>query len=123
MTITELYKIDGAPMYAPDRVQDHSFEDLDASDSGRDESGVMHRVRLREKVGVWSFCYTALTETEKQAVLAQFAGRAEFDFTHPGKLDSTQPETCRAYMSKYGVSWFDAVRGQWRNLKFNIIEC
>ena len=40
---TDLFLIDGQPMLAPDENVEISVEDIDASDSGRDESGVMHR--------------------------------------------------------------------------------
>ncbi|MDD6319608.1 MAG: hypothetical protein PUA63_01935 [Oscillospiraceae bacterium] len=123
LTKTELFKIDGAAMYAPANEQAHSFEDLDSADSGRDESGIMHRFRVREKVGSWSFEYPICTEAEKNAILAQFAGKETFSFTHPGKNDSTVPETCTAYMSKYSIAWHSAKNGLWHNLKFNIIEC
>lgn len=120
---TDLYQIDGEAMYAPASDQAHSFEDLDSADSGRDESGYMHRFLVREKVGTWAFEYPACTEAEKRAILAQFAGKATFAFTHPGKLDSAVPETCTAYMSKYSIAWYCARDGLWHNLKFNIIEC
>ena len=51
MTLTELYKIDGKPMVAPDADVQMSFEDLDGAQSGRDESGFMHRILVRRKVG------------------------------------------------------------------------
>mgnify|MGYP007112557199 CR=1 FL=1 len=57
MTLTNLFKIDGKPMFAPDGDMGFSFEDLDGADSGRDEAGVMHRVIVRHSVGTWSFTY------------------------------------------------------------------
>ena len=62
--MTELYQIDGRPMPVPDADPDLSFTDLDASDSGGDESGVMHRIVVREKVGSWGFVYSSLTDEE-----------------------------------------------------------
>ena len=47
---TDCYQIDGQPMLAPDTDASFSFSDLDASDSGRTEDGVMHRIVVREKV-------------------------------------------------------------------------
>lgn len=41
---TDCYQIDGQPMLAPDTDASFSFSDLDASDSGRTEDGVMHRI-------------------------------------------------------------------------------
>ena len=53
--LTNLFLIDGQPMYAPDGDVGISYEDLESSDSGRDESGAMHRIVLRRNAGTWSF--------------------------------------------------------------------
>ena len=122
-SLTERYLIDGKPMLAPDEDVEMSFEDLDASDSGRDESGVMHRLPVRYKVGSWNFVYSSLSQEEfayMQSILPQ-AG--SFTFTHPSLSDCTQTETCTAYLSGYGIVWHSAKTRDYRNLKFSIIEC
>ena len=58
---TDLFLIDGLPMLAPDENVELSPEDIDASDSGRDESGVMHRFVVQQGVGKWTFSYGCLT--------------------------------------------------------------
>ena len=70
------YQVDGIPMLAPDAEPEFSFADLDASDSGRDESGVMHRIMVREKVGTWSFSYAHLSDEELAYLRNLFAGKA-----------------------------------------------
>ncbi len=114
--------VDGQPLLAPDADMEHSFEDIDAADSGRDEAGLMHRTVVRRKVGSWSFAYAALTEEERQYLLSLFEGKSTFVFTHPARTGAGV-ESCTAYMSRYGIAWRSARRGCWRNLKFNIIEC
>ena len=52
-----------------------------------------------------------------------FAGKATFQFTHPKAGSSTETETTTCYCSKYGIAWHNAKTKQWKNLKFNIIEC
>ena len=47
----------------------------------------------------------------------------DFDFTHPDRLNAEKQVTVKAYRSKYNTSWHNARTGQWRNYKFNIIEC
>ena len=32
-------------------------------------------------------------------------------------------ESCTAYMSQYSAVWKNQRTGQWRNFKFNIIQC
>ncbi len=120
---TTRFAINGAPMLVPDEDVGFSYEDLDSADSGRDESGVMHRIPVRFKVGSWSFSYTHLTEEEKRYMEALFPDAAEFDFTHPDRLDASKSVTCKAYRSKYGISWRNARTGLWSGYSFNIIQC
>ena len=122
-TLTELYQINGKPMLAPDAGVEMSFEDLDSADSGRDETGFMHRVVMRNKVGVWNFCYSHLTQGEYAYMLSILPNTGSFTFTHPVLSDSTQSETTTASLSKYGIVWQSARTGEFRNLKFSIIEC
>lgn len=120
---TELFMINGKPMLVPDSEVSVSYEDLDSSDSGRDESGVMHRIPVRYKVGSWSFSYSHLTEEEKQYMENLFPESAEFQFTHPDRLDASAPVVSQAYRSKYSIAWKNARTGLWSNYGFNIIEC
>nr|WP_317399317.1 hypothetical protein [uncultured Gemmiger sp.] len=122
-TKVDFYQVDGVPLLVPDAEPEFSFADLDASDSGRDESGVMHRLVVREKVGTWSFTYGALTDEELQYLRELFAGKAQFAFTHPVFGDSNATETCTAYMSQCSAVWKNQRTGQWRNFTFNIIQC
>ena len=119
----DFYRIDGVPMPAPDAEPVFTFTDLDASDAGRDESGVMHRVVVREKVGSWSFAYSHLTDAEYAALGALFAGKATFAFTHPKPGSSTETQVSTCYCSNYSIAWRNARTGTWRNCKFNIIQC
>ena len=120
---TELFMINGKPMLVPDSEVGVSYEDLDSADSGRDESGVMHRIPVRYKVSSWSFSYSHLTEAEKQYMENLFPEDADFEFTHPDRLDASILVSTCAYRSKYGISWKNARTGLWSNYSFNIIEC
>lgn len=121
-SLTDLFKIDGQPMFAPDADMEMQFSDLDAPETGRDESGFMHRIVVLHEMGTWSFVYSSITEAEKNQLNSLFAGKDDFVFTHPGKHDASTPETCIAYRSQYGISWRNSKTGQYRNCKFNIIE-
>lgn len=120
---TDLFKINGVPMLAPDADFGASYEDLDSADAGRDESGVMHRSVVRYKVGSWNFSYSNLTDEEKQYMESLFPDAATFQFTHPSRLDASVPETHKCYRSKYSISWKNAVTGTWSGYGFNIIQC
>ena len=85
---TDLFKINGYPMLVPDEEVSVDYEDLDSSDSGRDESGYMHRISIRYKVGTWNFEYSYLTEEEKQYMENLFPDAATFQFQHPSRKDA-----------------------------------
>lgn len=122
-TLTELYQIDGKAMLAPDENMELSFEDIDAADAGRDESGVMHRCMVRRKVGKWGFHYTHLSQEEYAYMLSILPQEGEFTYTHPSLSDCTQTESCTAYLSGYSVLWRGVKSKTYRDLKFNIIAC
>ena len=108
------------PLLVPDNLS-VSYTDLDSDDSGRDESGFMHRIVLRRKVAVWSFEYTYLTQAEKDYMERVFSDAYDvFDFVRPYKKGTIET---KAYCSNYGIAWHNAKEGKWKNYKFNIIEC
>jgi len=122
-SFTDFFFINGKPMFAPDDQEDISFADLDDSDSGRDEGGMMHRIVVRYKVGTWSFEYAYLTEEEKRYMESLFPDAPDFEFTHPDRLRDDLLVTSRCYRSNYGIGWKNAKTGLWCNYKFHIIEC
>lgn len=117
------FKINGKPLLAPDEGVGFSYEDLDTDDTGRDESGYMHRIVARHKVGSWSFAYSALSEEEKAYMEGLFPDEPDFEFTHPDRKDASKLVVSTCYRSKFSISWYNAKTGQWRNYGFNIIEC
>lgn len=120
---TDLFKINGRPMIVPDAGVGFSYEDIDDSSSGRDESGYMHRYVARYKVGKWSFSFSSITDEEKQYLEVLFPDAPSFSFTHPSREDSNVPEVTTCYCSKVEMSWYNAKAGVWKNYKFNIIQC
>ena len=120
---TDLFLIDGQPILAPDENVEISMEDIDASDSGRDESGVMHRFVVRQGVGKWTFSYACLTREEYAYMERLFAGKGTFRFTYPDCADNGSPKEITAYRSKHGILWQSAATGQFRNYQFSIICC
>ena len=120
---TQLFQINGKPILAPDAEVVVSYSDLDASDAGRDESGFMHRIVVRHKVGSWKFSYSHLTEEEKRYMENLFSDAATFQFRHPSRLDAAVAEETLCYRSKYDISWKNARTGLWSGYGFSIIEC
>ena len=64
-----------------------------------------------------------LTEEEKRYMENLFPEAADFEFTHPDRVDATQSVTSRAYRSKYGINWKNARTGIWGSYSFSIIQC
>lgn len=122
-TLSDKYQINGKPMLAPDADVEMSFEDLEASDSGRDEAGFLHRIVVRHKMGSWSFVYSRLTQEEYAYMLSILPQEGSFTFTHPKLSDCTQSESTIAYLSQYGIVWHSARTKDYRDLKFSINEC
>lgn len=122
-TLSDKYQINGKPMLAPDADVEMSFEDLEASDSGRDEAGFLHRIVVRHKMGSWSFVYSRLTQEEYAYMLSILPQSGSFTFTHPKLSDCTQSESTTAYLSQYGIVWHSARTKDYRDLKFSINEC
>ena len=110
-------------MLVPDADVGFSYEDIDSADAGRDESGYMHRIMVRCKVGSWSFAYGHLTQQEKTYMEELFGSAATFSFTRPDRVDETKTVTSQCYRSQYGISWRNAKTGLWSGYSFQIIEC
>lgn len=120
---TELFSVNGKPMLVPDAPATVSYEDLDSSDSGRDESGVMHRVVIRYKVPSWNFSYSYLTEEEKQYMESLFPAAPSFSFKHPSRVNSNDSETTECYRSTCGISLKNTKTGLWSGYSFTITAC
>ena len=114
------YTINGYPMLEPDEEAELSFSDLDASDSGRTEDGVMHRIIVRERVMTFGFSYALLDREDYRYLDGLLKGEASFTFGYTGA--DGKPHTCTAYCSKTSVV-LKRRDGLYKNFKFNIIEC
>lgn len=120
MTLFNEYKVDGVPVLAPDADVEITRNDLDSADSGRDESGYMHRIVVRNRVMTWEFSYSSLTEDEYRYMKNLFEGKQTFRFTY--LKDGTATVT-DAYCSGDSIVYRNAVTGEYRNYKIKIIEC
>lgn len=113
--------IDGQPILAPDADITISYEDLDSSESGRDESGFMHRVVLRTGVRKIPLQYAFLTQAEYRYMESLFQGKTDFQ-VDCRDVDGS-PLSFRAYRSKHNITIFNVRAGVFKNYTFSIIEC
>ena len=71
----------------------------------------------------WPVACSGLPAAECAYTSGLFAGKSTLAFTHPRAVSSSETVTTTCYCSKFGISWYSARQGLWKNLKFNIIEC
>ena len=121
MTLYEDYRIDGKALPVPDADVEMSFSDLDSGDAGRDESGVMHRLVVRRRVGSWSFSYSTLTRETYRYIKSLFQGKDTFTFSYRDPEGYLVDVT--AYCSGDSIAYHNARLGLYKNLKFSVIEC
>ena len=121
MKYSEEFLINGQPLPVPDAQVELSYQDLDAESAGRDESGIMHRIRMRARVPTWGFSYFALSRETFHYIESLLGSDPTFTFTYPGTDGS--PKTCQAYCAKTSLTYENAKLGLYRNYKFNIIAC
>jgi hypothetical protein len=113
-------RIDGKPILIPDADVGVSKSDLDAEGSGRDESGYMHRIVLRERVRKWQFSYAVLCEDDYDYTERLFLGKPEFLFEY---RIGTQKIKTNAYCSGISAIIHNSAKGLYKNVSFTIIEC
>lgn len=121
MTLCHEYKIDGEPVVAPDAEVEMSRTDVEAADTGTDESGFLHRYLLRSKVRKWTFSYTHLTKEEYRYMEGLLTGKSSFQFVFSGEDGETQ--TCTAYCSGSSVAIRNIRTGLYSGYSFEISEC
>ena len=120
---TDLYKVNNSAMLVPDNEVGENYEDVDAAETGRDETGHMKRYPVFYKCGKWSFDYNLITKEDYMFMEALFPDDGTFMFTRPSRRNPDVMVTTECYRSKYSISWFSPKRGMYKNYKFNIIEC
>lgn len=115
------FLIDGQPILVPDEDVTVSYEDLDSSESGRDESGFMHRIVLREGLRKIPLSYGFLKAEEYLYMEDLFRGKTAFEVE---LVDSNGDSSVfMAYRSKHSITIRNTRTGLYTNYNFNIIEC
>ena len=113
--------IDGRPILAPDGDVQLECTDLDGAESGRDESGCLHRVVLRRQVKSWQLRYSVLTAQEYRYMESLFARKDTVTVDY--RDWEGRPARCEAYRSKHSITLHNAKTGICRNYNFHLIEC
>lgn len=114
------FAVDGKPLLLPDGPVEVSYTDVLSPESGRDESGRMHRFVLQHKLRSWKFTYRDLTQEEKAYLQALFARKPAFTFTHPEDENGSEETTC--YCQDFSLVWRSLQPGAWGDVSFRIIQ-
>ena len=122
LVLTDKFKINDKPMFAPDEGVQIAWADIDSAESGRDEAGNQHRIVIRYDVASLTFNYHHISEEELAYMRSIFPKEPDFLFEYPLPEDSTQVRTVRAYRQKHSITWQNAAKGMFRNYKFTITE-
>lgn len=120
MTLCEEFKIDGNSVVAPDAGVSFKREDIEAQDSGQDESGTKHRYLMRSGVRRWGFQYTHLSRAEYEYMEGLISGKESFTFAFPS---ANGEESCTAYCASRSVAIQNILTGVYSNYTFEILEC
>ena len=107
--------INGKALPCPDEDVNIGENDLDSEDTGRDEQGYMHRLRLRHAVRTWEFHY-------------KFLSAADYEYIRSLVSDSTFSVDfwgvkTTAYCSNTPATLRNAVTGDYRDFTLKVIEC
>lgn len=121
MIFCDDFFVDGKALIAPDAGVTLTRTDLDASDAGRDESGVMHRMVVRHRVKSWEFSYALLTAPEYAYLQSLFADKEEFTFSY--RDEAGNPAQCVAYCSNDSICYHNTRLGLYKNYRFTVIAC
>lgn len=115
------FLIDGKPILVPDADIVWEYNDLDSDESGRDESGVMHRIVLREGVRKCTLSYSTLTHNEYLYMRYLLSGKAQFEVRY--RDHDGNESIFIAYHSNHSITIHSAKTGQYKNYNVSIIEC
>ena len=115
------FLIDGKPVLMPDEGVSISVSDMETEDSGTDESGVLHRFLLREKVLSVSLSYDVLTHEEYRYMRGLVQGKTTFTVTY--RDPDGQRAQKVAYCAGYSLSLHNVRLGLYKGLKIDIQEC
>lgn len=113
-----LRSVDGSAVLCPYKYQ-WALEDISASDAGRTEDVAMHKKRIGQVVKLelsWEF----ITTEQVSEILQAF----DPEYVTVCYLDAKQGKfvTSEFYVGNRTAPMYNASKGLWENLAFNIIE-
>lgn len=110
--------VDGKSVKCPSSYL-YKLEDVSASDAGRTEDTMMHKKRIGQLVGL-ELSWQNITTEEVSAILKAF----DPEYIEVCYLDAKQGKyvTSEFYVGNRSAPMYNAAKGLWSNLSFNIVE-
>lgn len=110
--------VDGRAVRCPSSYT-WKLEDISASDAGRTEDTVMHKMRIGQVVGL-ELSWNGLTTAEVAAILQAFNP----EYIQVDYLDAMRGKyvTSEFYVGNRSAPMYNARMGLWENVSFNLIE-
>lgn len=116
--LNPIRSVDGVEVLCPSAYT-WKLEDISASDAGRTEDTVMHKMRIGQVVGL-ELSWNGLTTEEVSSVLKAFNP----EYITVQYLDALQGKyvTSEFYVGNRSSPLYSSAMGLWQNVSFNIIE-
>ena len=97
----------------------YKLEDVSASDAGRTEDAIMNKKRIRQLVGL-ELSWQNITTKEVSTILKAFNP----EYIEVNYLDAMEGKyvTKEFYVGNRSTPMYNAAKGLWSNLSFNIVE-
>lgn len=110
--------VDGKAVKCPSSYL-YKLEDVSASDAGRTEDTVMHKKRVGQVVGI-ELAWQNVATSDASEILQAFNP----EYISVCYLDAMQGKyiTSEFYVGNRSAPMYNAVKGLWSNVSFNLIE-
>lgn len=115
------HSINGVPLLMPDVNVEITYEDLEAPDSGYDESGFYHRQVIKGNKRTWKLKYAVLTEEEFEYLRDLVSRKKDFVFEFVNEKHCC--ESVWAYAKPTSVVYQSKRSGLYKNHTLEICEC
>lgn len=116
--LNPIRSVDGKAVKCPSSYL-YKLEDVSASDAGRTEDTVMHKKRIGQIVGI-ELSWQNISTGDTSAILQAFNP----EYISVCYLDARQGRyiTSEFYVGNRSAPLYNAAKGLWSNVSFNLIE-
>lgn len=100
-----------------------SVQDIDSSETGRNQNGDMMRERVATKVK-WQLTFPPLSRAMLAKLLNSDIKNTTFEFTYPDPYSATEMVTKECYVGDRTAPMYSMVDGMpmWENISFAVVE-